>query len=65
MREQIFTNDERRILEELLTNSKVNQAEARTRAKILLKIKESNTLFEDIYLYLNIFKRYIKVESPS
>jgi hypothetical protein len=62
MREHIFTNDERRILEELLTNSKVNQAEA---SEILQKIKERKTLFEDIYLYLNIFKRYIKVESPS
>lgn len=57
MREQIFTNDERRILEELLTNSKVNQAEA---SKILQKIKEANTLFEDIYLYLQIKKLIIE-----
>lgn len=53
MRMQIFTNDERKILEELLTNPKGNQAGA---SKILQKIKESKTLFEDIYLYLQIRK---------
>jgi hypothetical protein len=53
MRTYIFTNRERKVLEAYLTKSKGNGKEL---ANILQKIKKSNTLFDDVYLYLQVKK---------
>jgi len=53
MRSHIFTNNERRILEDYLTNADVNKVEV---SKILDRIRKHSILFEDIYLYLQVRK---------
>jgi hypothetical protein len=53
MQTQIFTKNERKILEAYLTNSKVNKAEA---TKIINKIKTEKILFDDVFLYLQAKK---------
>ena len=50
---KIFTNDERQILESYLINTKVNKNEA---AKLLDQIKTQKSLFEDVFLYLQVKK---------
>jgi hypothetical protein len=52
MNPYIFSKDERRLLEDYLTN--INDKDAVQ--KLLAKIKENKTLFEDVYLYLQIKK---------
>lgn len=53
MRSHIFTNNERRILEDYLANAEVNKVEV---SKILDRIRKHSILFEDIYLYLRVRK---------
>jgi hypothetical protein len=53
MKLHIFTKNERRILEDYLTNAEVNKVEV---SKILDRISKRSILFEDIYLYLRVRK---------
>ena len=53
MRTYIFTERERRILEAYLTNINVNKIEV---SKIMHRIRKYKTLFEDVYLYLQVRK---------
>jgi hypothetical protein len=53
MKLHIFTKNERRILEDYLTNAEVNKVEV---SKILDRIRKRSILFEDIYLYLRVRK---------
>jgi hypothetical protein len=53
MRSYIFTNTERRLLEDYLANVDVNKVEV---SKIVDRIRKHTLLFEDIYLYLRIRK---------
>ena len=53
MKLYIFTKNERRILEDYLTNAEVKKVEA---SKILDRIRKRSILFEDIFLYLRVRK---------
>ncbi len=53
MKLHIFTKNERRILEDYLTNAEVNTVKV---SKILDRISKRSILFEDIYLYLRVRK---------
>jgi len=50
---KIFTDEERRILEAYLTNAEVEKAAL---ANLFDQIKKRKSLFEDIFLYLQIRK---------
>jgi len=50
---KIFTDEERRILEAYLTNAEVDKAAL---ADLLDHIKKRESLFEDVFLYLQIRK---------
>ncbi len=50
---KIFTYEERQILESHLINDKVDKNEL---AKILKEIKTQKSLFDDVFLYLQIKK---------
>jgi hypothetical protein len=50
---KIFTDEERRILEAYLTNVEVDKA---TLSNLFDQIKKRKSLFEDIFLYLQIRK---------
>lgn len=50
---QIFTDEERKILEAYLTKGKVN---AGILYKLLDEVKTRESLFEDIFLYLQVRK---------
>jgi len=50
---KIFTDEERRILEAHLTNAKVDKAAL---ADLFNQIKKRKSLFEDIFLYLQVRK---------
>ena len=53
MKLHIFTKNERRILQDYLTNVEENKVEV---SKILDRIRKHSILFEDIYLYLRVRK---------
>jgi len=57
MRTSIFSNHERRILEDYLANIEVDKVEI---SKILSRIRTYTHLFEDIYLYLKVRKTMTK-----
>ena len=50
---QIFTDEERKILEAYLTKGKVN---AGILSKLLDEVKTRESLFEDVFLYLQVRK---------
>ncbi len=50
---EIFTDEERRMLEAYLTNAKVNKVALE---KLLDLIKNQKGLFEDIFLFLQVRK---------
>jgi len=50
---KIFTDEERKILESHLTDGKVDKNEL---AKVIKEIKTQNSLFDDIFLYLQVKK---------
>ena len=50
---KIFTAEERRILEAHLTNAEVDKA---TLANLFDQIKKRKSLFDDIFLYLQVRK---------
>lgn len=50
---EIFTDEERRLLEAHLTNAKVNE---KALEKLIDLIKNQKSLFEDIFLYLQVRK---------
>jgi len=50
---KIFTDEERRILETYLTNAEVDKAAL---ANLFDQIKKRKSLFEDIFLYLQVRK---------
>lgn len=50
---EIFTDQERQILESYLINSKVDK---NTLDKLLEKLKTEKKLFDDIFLYLQVKK---------
>ena len=50
---QIFTEDERKMLEAHLTNGKVDKAAVE---KIVEQIKSDKNLFDDVFLYLQVKK---------
>jgi len=50
---KIFTDDERQILESHLINTKVNKNEV---ANLLDQIKTQKSLFDDVFLYLQVKK---------
>ena len=50
---RIFTDEERQILEAHLISSKVDKAAA---AKLIEQIKNEKSLFDDIFLYLQVKK---------
>ena len=50
---KIFTNKERKILESHLINAKVDKNEI---TKILEQIKTQKSLFDDVFLYLQVKK---------
>jgi hypothetical protein len=50
---KIFTDEERRILEAHLTNAEVDKAAL---AKLFDQIKNQKSLFEDIFIYLQVRK---------
>jgi hypothetical protein len=50
---KIFTDEERRILEAHLTNAEVDKAAL---ADLFNQIKKRKSLFEDIFLYLQVRK---------
>jgi len=53
MKNRIFTDDERQILESHLINAKVDKA---TLDKLLNTVKTDKGLFDDIFLYLQVKK---------
>ena len=53
MRNYIFTDRERSILEAYLIKADIDKI---TLAKILKRMKKQQTLFEDIFLYLQVRK---------
>ena len=53
MRTYIFTERERRILEAYLTKADVDKNKV---AKIMHRVRKYKTLFEDVYLYLQVRK---------
>ncbi|MCW4052816.1 MAG: hypothetical protein NWE78_06385 [Candidatus Bathyarchaeota archaeon] len=53
MRDFIFTEREREVLESFLVNVKIDQPIV---TRILKKIESNKTLFEDVYLYLRVRK---------
>jgi hypothetical protein len=53
MRNYIFTDRERSILEAYLLKRKVDEAAL---SKVIDKIKEGKLLFEDVFLYLQVRK---------
>ena len=53
MKTKIFTDEERQILESHLINAKVDQAAL---DKILEALKSEKSLFDDIFLYLQVKK---------
>ena len=53
MRTTIFTETERLYLEDYLTKSNSDNEDVQ---KLLQKIKKSNSLFEDVFLYLQVKK---------
>jgi hypothetical protein len=53
MKNKIFSDQERKILEEHLINPKINNNEIE---KILNQIKTKKALFDDIFLYLQVKK---------
>jgi hypothetical protein len=57
MRTYIFTERERGILEAYLTCAEINKIEV---SKILRQVGRHKTLFEDVYLYLQIRKKMAK-----
>ena len=48
---RIFTDDERQILESHLINAKVDKA---VLAKLIEQIKSEKSLFDDVFLYLQV-----------
>ena len=50
---KIFTDEERQLLESHLTNVKVDKAAV---DKLLNKIKAEKSLFDDVFLYLQVKK---------
>jgi hypothetical protein len=50
---RIFTDEERRILEAYLTNAEVDKAAL---SNLFDQIKKRKSLFEDVFLYLQIRK---------
>ena len=50
---QIFTDEERRILQSYLTNAEVDKA---VLSKLVEQIKNEESLFADIFLYLQVRK---------
>jgi hypothetical protein len=50
---RIFTDDERQILEAHLINAKIDEV---VLAKLIEKIKSEKSLFDDIFLYLQVKK---------
>jgi hypothetical protein len=50
---KIFTDEERKILEAYLTNAEVDEAVI---SELCNSIKEQKSLFEDVFLYLQIRK---------
>lgn len=53
MKNKIFSDQERKILEEHLINPKIDNKEIE---KILNQIKTKKTLFDDVFLYLQVKK---------
>ena len=53
MKNKIFSDHERKILEEHLINPKIDNKEIE---KILNQIKTKKTLFDDVFLYLQVKK---------
>ena len=53
---EIFTDEERRILEAYLTNTKV---EKEALENLIDLIKDKKSLFEDIFLYLQVRKTVV------
>ena len=53
MRSQIFTDEERRILEAYLIKADVDKTAL---TKLLNRIKNKKILFEDVFLYLQVRK---------
>ncbi len=53
MRNHIFTDEERRILEAYLINTNVDKTAL---SKLLNRIKSKKALFEDVFLYLQVRK---------
>ncbi|UCD26094.1 MAG: hypothetical protein JSW19_00230 [Candidatus Bathyarchaeota archaeon] len=53
MRTYIFTKRERRIIEAYVTSRPVDSIQV---SKIIHRIRKYNTLFEDVYLYLQVRK---------
>lgn len=58
MRKHIFSEHERELLENFLTNTGNDNDPATSKA--LQKIKQYKALFEDVYLYLKIRKTMIE-----
>ncbi len=56
MRNKIFTDRERRILEAYLLKTDVDKAAL---SKVLYRIKKRKLLFEDVFLYLQVRKTII------
>jgi len=54
MRKHIFSERERQLLENFLTNTGNNKNS--TVSEVLQKIKKYEELFEDVYLYLQVRK---------
>lgn len=54
MRKHIFSERERQLLENFLTNAGNNKGS--TVSEVLQKIKKYEELFEDVYLYLQVRK---------
>ena len=52
---RIFTDEERRILEAHLTNAEVDKAAL---ANLFDQIKKRKSLFDDIFLYLQVRKTF-------
>jgi hypothetical protein len=50
---EIFTDEERKLLEAYLTSTKVNEKAVE---KLIEAIKDKKSLFEDIFLYLQVRK---------
>ena len=50
---KIFTDEERQLLEEHLINTKV---ESNKTSKLLDQIKKQKSLFDDVFLYLQVKK---------